>query len=432
MQSFSELGLGPQILRALALEGHTSPTPIQTQAIPFVIAGRDLTGIAQTGTGKTAAFALPILDRLAASAKSNAKAKTCRTLVLSPTRELAQQIRDRFDSYGRFLSCRTAIAVGGVPIGKQRRALAEGTDILIATPGRLIDLMETGAVDLSAVEILVLDEADRMLDMGFIHPIKRIVAKLPETRQTLLFSATMPKAIADLAKSFLRDPATAAATPVAKTADRVEQRVVFVPSGAKLPELQHLLAGDSVDRTLIFVRTKRGADRIVRALAKASVPAQAIHGDKSQPQRERALEAFRNGTNRVLIATDIAARGIDVANITHVINYDLPNEPESYVHRIGRTARAGAGGIAISLCTSEERPHLAAIEKLIKQHIPEMDASGAPAAGERQRANAPGRPVKATGIRKPRRRGKTNGSVPEWVRRTRQKARSAGKAAHVG
>ena len=418
MNSFSDLGLAPQILRALANENHTSPTPIQSQSIQSVLAGRDLMGIAQTGTGKTAAFTLPILHQLDRAPRKQVCPKTCRVLVLSPTRELAQQIHGRFVAYGRYLSLRCAIAVGGVPIGKQIRANAQGVDVLIATPGRLIDLTGIGAVNLAEVEVFVLDEADRMLDMGFIHPIRQIAAKLPPIRQTLFFSATMPRAIADLSKSFLSDPVSIAAATVAKTADKIDQHVIFVRPGGKLSELQQLLGGGSVKRALVFARTKRGADRIVRGLSRGGVASQAIHGDKTQPQRERALAGFRNGKTHVLVATDIAARGIDVADITHVINHDLPNEPESYVHRIGRTARAGAGGVAISLCTGEERKHLDAIQRLINQRIPEMEASGQTEHNwqpqtDRQRSfkrPAAGKPSR--GVRRARNSRKKN-TVPE-------------------
>jgi ATP-dependent RNA helicase RhlE len=433
MNSFNELGLAPPIMQALTREGHSSPTSIQSQAIPPVMAGRDLMGIAQTGTGKTAAFALPILHRLAATPDRHAMPKTCRVLVLTPTRELAQQVRERFDAYGAKLRLRTAVTVGGVAIGPQIRALAQGVDVLIATPGRLLDLMGSRAVRLDAVEVFVLDEADRMLDMGFIHPIRQIASKLPTDRQTLFFSATMPKPIADLGRAFLRDPVTVAVSPLAKTADRIDQGVVFVRPGGKLSELERLLVGNAVARALVFARTKRGADRIVRGLAKSGVAATAIHGDKTQPQRERALDGFRSGTTRVLIATDIAARGIDVPNITHVINYDLPSEPETYVHRIGRTARAGAGGIAITLCTPEEREQLDAIQKLIRQQIP-VRAAGANGANARPplpghartearppmpgRARTEARPASPGRTKPPRkrsRRGRRIDAMPEWL-----------------
>lgn len=395
MNSFSELGLARPILIALENEGHSEPTPIQIQAIPQVLAGRDILGIAQTGTGKTAAFALPILDKLARSPAKRAAQRHCRVLVLSPTRELASQIGERFDAYGRQLNIRTAIVIGGVAVRGQTKALANGVDVLIATPGRLMDLLRMRAVDLSAVEVLVLDEADRMLDMGFIHDVRQIAARLPRDRQGLCFSATMPPAIAKLAGTLLTNPVTVAVTPVAKTADRIEQHVVFVPTGGKQATLAQLLAGEDVERALVFSRTKRGADKIVRGLARDAITAQAIHGNKSQRQRERALSGFRSGATRVLIATDIAARGIDVPDVTHVVNYDLPTETEAYVHRIGRTARAGAGGIAISLCNQGERDALRAIEKLIRKSIPVMAIEGMaqwdPVAAEQRSPTRPAR-----------------------------------------
>ncbi|MCC6735297.1 MAG: DEAD/DEAH box helicase [Bauldia sp.] len=375
MTSFSDFGLNGPILNALVREAHTAPTPIQAAAIPIVMAGRDLLGIAQTGTGKTAAFSLPMLHRLAANGK-RPQPRTCRALILSPTRELSTQIGERVEAYGADLGLTSTIAIGGVSIRSQIRALGQGVDILIGTPGRLFDLMQERALRLDAVEIFVLDEADRMLDMGFIHAIRKIAAALPAQRQSLFFSATMPREIETLARSLLRDPATAAVTPVAKTADRIEQRVAFVPQPAKLGALAGLLADPAVGRALVFTRTKRGADRVAKGLVQAGIEADAIHGNKSQPQRERALGAFRDGSLRVLVATDIAARGIDVTEITHVFNFELPNEPESYVHRIGRTGRAGAAGIAISLCNDEERAYLRAIEKLTKQSIPVIEVEG--------------------------------------------------------
>lgn len=386
MTSFTELGLGTPITRALALEGHDMPTPIQTQAIPTIIEGRDLLGIAQTGTGKTAAFALPILNRIS-SRKLRIEQRSCRVLVLSPTRELASQIQERFEAYGRFLPLSTSVAIGGVAISRQRRALAAGVDVLIATPGRLVDLLQSGSVRLDRVEIFVLDEADRMLDMGFIRPIRQIAAQLPKHRQTLLFSATMPAAIKGLATSFLNDPAEVAVTPVAKAADRVSQQAVFVNGGDKAHALLGILTPDTVQRALVFARTKRGADRIVKGLASGGISADAIHGNKSQQQRERALGRFRQGKTRVLVATDIAARGIDVPAVTHVINYDLPADAESYVHRIGRTARAGAEGVAISICTQEDGANLRAIEKLIGLAIPVTGAVS---------NNRPGKPPSPT------------------------------------
>jgi superfamily II DNA/RNA helicase len=372
LTSFSDLGLAEPLTRALADEGYAAPTPIQTETIPLVLAARDVQGIAQTGTGKTAAFALPILHRLAET-RRRPHPRTCRVLVLSPTRELSAQIVDSFVAYGRYLRPSVALAIGGVNIKPQMRALTPGVEVLVATPGRLMDLMQNRAVTLDQVEYFVLDEADRMLDMGFIHDIRRIVGKLPAARQTLFFSATMPKEIADLANAMLRDPVRVAVTPSATTVERIEQRIIHVDRAGKPALLAEVLRAEPVDRALIFTRTKHGADKVVRSLAKAGLDAAAIHGNKSQGQRERVLAAFRTGSVRTLVATDIAARGIDVEGISHVVNYDLPNIPESYVHRIGRTARAGADGIAISFCDAEERPFLRDIEKLIRMSIPATD-----------------------------------------------------------
>ena len=374
MTSFTDLGLIPALLKAVATEGYTSPTPIQVQAIPLALAGRDVQGIAQTGTGKTSAFALPILQRLAAS-RTRPAPKTCRALVLAPTRELASQIAESFRSYGRNTGLTVALVFGGVPKPRQTRQLGAGVDVLVATPGRLLDHLNDRAVRLDSVEVLVLDEADHMLDLGFIIPIRRIAAQVPAKRQTLLFTATMPPEIAKLADGLLRDPAHVSVAPVATTAERVTQHVMFVDTAAKRGALRNLLSKGVQGRTLVFTRTKHGADRVVKYLDEYGVPSAAIHGNKSQGQRERALAAFRAGTTRVLVATDIAARGIDVDDVTHVINFDLPNVPESYVHRIGRTARAGASGVAISLCGPEERPFLRSIEKLIRAKVPELRAA---------------------------------------------------------
>jgi ATP-dependent RNA helicase RhlE len=350
-----------------------------------VLAGRDIVGIAQTGTGKTAAFALPILNRLAANRKPLEK-KSPRVLVLSPTRELSGQILESFRTYGRHMRIQSALVIGGVPMGRQVRDLMNGLDVLVATPGRLLDLLKSNAVRLNQVEVLVLDEADRMLDMGFIHDIRSIVAKLPKERQTLLFSATMPREIADLASQMLRDPVRVAVTPVASTAERIAQRVIMTDKSAKSPLLIELLRGEVTGQTLVFTRTKHGADKVVKSLHHAGLSAEAIHGNKSQNQRERVLGAFRSGKLKVLVATDIAARGIDVDGISHVINYDLPNIPESYVHRIGRTARAGAEGIAISFCDNEERAFLRDIEKLIQVKLDVTDRRSNPHAPEQRPA----------------------------------------------
>ncbi len=373
MTSFNDFGLAEPILRALAEEKYLTPTPIQSQTIPLACQGRDVIGIAQTGTGKTAAFALPILNHLNAK-RSRPAPKACRVLVLSPTRELSGQISDSFRAYGRHIRpLDIALAIGGVPINKQVRSLSRGVEVLVATPGRLIDLVNQRALRLDQVEVLVLDEADRMLDMGFIHDIKRIVAMLPKERQTLFFSATMPQEITRLAAQMLRDPARVAVTPQATTVEKVEQRVILTEKASKPALLAELLKAEPIDRVLVFTRTKHGADKVVRSLQKAGLSADAIHGNKSQGQRERVLAAFRSGRVRTLIATDIAARGIDVDGVSHVVNYDLPNIPESYVHRIGRTARAGATGVAISFCDHDEAPFLRDIERLIRMSIPSTD-----------------------------------------------------------
>jgi ATP-dependent RNA helicase RhlE len=375
MTGFSDLGLSPASLAALAHAGYTEPTPIQQQAITHVLAGRDVQGIARTGTGKTAAFAVPILQRLAENPRP-AQRFACRALVLAPTRELASQIAEAFTTFGRGFSnrgVRVALVFGGVPKPRQARILSTGVDVLVATPGRLLDLMQDRAVRLDLVETLVLDEADHMLDLGFIVPIRRIAAHLPAQRQTLLFSATMPKEIAQLAGGLLRDPIIVAVAPPASTAELVAQHVIFTDASRKRGVLLDLLAGEADGRTLVFTRTKHGADRVTRFLEEGGLNAAAIHGNKSQSQRERALAAFKDGRTRVLVATDIAARGIDVDGVAHVINYELPNVPEAYVHRIGRTARAGRAGVAISLCDATERPFLRDIEKLIKARVPVMN-----------------------------------------------------------
>jgi superfamily II DNA/RNA helicase len=372
LTSFHDFKLNDAITRALAEEKYLTPTPIQAQTIPTVMSGRDLIGIAQTGTGKTAAFALPILHRLAADPRPPVR-KSCRVLVLSPTRELSGQILDSFRAYGRHLRIKGALVIGGVPMGGQVRALLNGVDVLVATPGRLLDLVKSNALHLDQVECLVLDEADRMLDMGFIHDIRKIVAKLPVQRQTLMFSATMPRAIVDLAAHMLRDPVKVSVAPVGATAERIEQRMIRVDRAAKPTILIELLQREPIERALIFTRTKHGADKVVRSLVRAGIAAEAIHGNKSQNQRERVLAAFRKGEVRTLVATDIAARGIDVDGISHVVNYDVPNIPETYIHRIGRAARAGAEGVAISLCDGEEVGFVRDIEKLIRVSIPVSD-----------------------------------------------------------
>ncbi|HEX8193449.1 MAG TPA: DEAD/DEAH box helicase [Allosphingosinicella sp.] len=371
--SFENLGLSQPLLQALALKEYTVSTPIQEQAIPLLLEGRDLLGIAQTGTGKTAAFMLPSIDRLSQS-KKRPFPRSCRMLVLAPTRELASQIAESARAYSRFSHMSVVTVFGGTSVNKNRQDVQRGVDILVATPGRLLDLCEQGHLDLRSVEILVLDEADQMLDLGFIHDLKKIVRMLPAKRQTLFFSATMPPAIKDLADRFLTNPAQVSVAPASTTAERVEQFVTFVQQSEKPALLTMMLRvgfGEkgSMDRVLIFSRTKHGADRIVKQLAAAGIPAAAIHGNKSQPQRERALADFKGGRVKILIATDIAARGIDVSGVSHVVNFDLPNVSEQYVHRIGRTARAGATGIAIAFCAEDERPYLRGIEKLTRQKI---------------------------------------------------------------
>jgi len=372
LTTFSQLGLNSALLKSLEAEGYTTPTPIQAQAIPGVLAGRDLLGIAQTGTGKTAAFALPILHRLAANRRPALRLGT-RALILSPTRELATQIAQSFKTYGRHMNLSVALMYGGVPHRPQVNAVSRGVDILVATPGRLIQHIEERSVVLSGTEILVLDEADQMLDMGFIRPIRQILSKLSARRQSLFFSATMPKEIGALAAEMLRNPERVAVAPVATTVDRVKQSVIHVDAPRKGSLLVELFADPAMRRTLVFTRTKRGADKVARHLEAAGIKVATIHGNKSQGQREAALGAFRNGRIRGLVATDIAARGIDIDEVTHVINYDLPHVPESYVHRIGRTARAGAEGIAISLCGRDERPLLRDIERLTRQSIASTD-----------------------------------------------------------
>lgn len=366
---FKELGLIEPIQNALAAEGYEKPTPIQQQAIPEVLKGRDLLGCAQTGTGKTAAFALPILQLLHETAQPQQR-RVIRALVLTPTRELAIQIEESFRAYGKGLKLKHAVIFGGVAQNPQVNVLRGGVDILIATPGRLLDLMQQKHIHLDHIEKFVLDEADRMLDMGFIHDVKRVVAKLPTHRQTLFFSATMPPEIARLANTILQDPVKVEVTPVSSTAETVVQAMYYVEKANKRKLLVHLLKEGGIERVLVFTRTKHGADRVTRDLNKAGIFSEAIHGDKSQQARQRALTNFKTGKLRVLVATDIAARGIDVDNLTHVINFELPNVPETYVHRIGRTGRAGATGIALSFCDAEEKEYLRDINRLVKVAIP--------------------------------------------------------------
>ncbi len=366
---FTELGLIPEILTSLNKLGYTEPTPIQQQAIPLVLNGKDVLGCAQTGTGKTAAFSIPLLQLLHERKNSTNRTRPIKALILTPTRELAAQIAESINDYGKGLGLKHALIFGGVKQGPQVQRLRDGVDILVATPGRLLDLMNQGHIKLNQIEFFVLDEADRMLDMGFIHDIKKILPKLPERKQTLFFSATMPLVIADLAKKILYKPEYIKVDPVSSTAETIQQVVYHVLKPEKKNLLKHILQDESIKSMLVFSRTKRGADRLAKLLDKARIPAAAIHGDKSQGARERALAEFKSGKKRVLVATDIAARGIDIDSLQYVLNYDLPNEPETYVHRIGRTGRAGASGLSISLCDIDERPFLKDIEKLVNKKI---------------------------------------------------------------
>ncbi len=396
MDNFLALGLAAPLVSALGRIGFAKPTPIQAQAIPALLAGRDLIGVAQTGTGKTAAFALPILHRLLANPR-RAPQGSARVLILSPTRELASQIAQSFRDLSQGLPLSIAVVFGGVPHGAQIKALARGLDVLVATPGRLVDHLDNGVANLRGVEYFVLDEVDQMLDLGFIKPIRRIVRDLPLKRQNLFFSATMPSDIRRLAAELLRNPIEVAVTPAAKTADRVEQRVILVDEPRKRDMLVELFKDQAMSRAIVFTRTKRGADRVAKALDEAGVDALAIHGNKSQGQRERALAAFRGGAARALVATDIAARGIDIDGVTHVVNFELPEVAEAYVHRIGRTARAGREGIAISLCAPSDRDLLRGIEKLTRLQIATVDRRGhkGPAPSPVVRKAAPPTPNRA-------------------------------------
>ncbi|MDE7262938.1 MAG: DEAD/DEAH box helicase [Oscillospiraceae bacterium] len=369
--TFQELNLMPQLLQSVDELGYAAPSPIQAAAIPPVLKGKDLIGCAQTGTGKTAAFAIPILQRL--HGRVGKKHTPIRALVLTPTRELALQIKDSFDQYGKYLNIRNTVIFGGVGQAPQVEALQKGVDILVATPGRLNDLCNQGFIDLSGIEAFVLDEADRMLDMGFIHDVRKVIARLPEKRQTLLFSATMPQEIAELSQKILKNPVRVEVTPQSSTVEAIEQRLYKVDKGNKKFLLQHVLEDKSLDSVLVFTNTKHGADRVVKELGRAGINAMAIHGNKGQTARIRALDSFKSGAIRVLVATDIAARGIDVNELAAVVNYELPNVPETYVHRIGRTGRAGRGGVAISFCNYDELAYLKDIEKLIKKKVPVVE-----------------------------------------------------------
>ncbi len=419
------LGLAEPLLRALTAEGYTTPTPIQAKAIPPLLAGADVLGIAQTGTGKTAAFVLPLLDRLAGTRQRRPAARSCGALILTPTRELANQIAEAIRGYGRFLRPSVAVVVGGAKPGPQIRALAAGVDIVVATPGRLLDHMSTGAIRLRETTAVVLDEADQMLDLGFLPPIRRILATLPTPRQTVLMSATMPKAIRALARDFQNAPVEVRVAPAATPVARVAQCVIDVEKAAKRRVLTALLGDDEVTRAIVFTRTKRGADRLHLHLRKAGLAAGTIHGDKSQGQRERALRSFRSGRTAILVATDVAARGIDIDDISHVVNFELPHVAESYVHRIGRTARAGRAGVAISLCDPSERGLLRDIERLIGGPLErQVEVAGGGFEAAPARAPAPSSeaaPRRATGGgRKRRRRG--GGNAPAGGGRTRARS----------
>ena len=367
--TFNDLNLLKNIQQALTEEGYESPTPIQQQAIPIILEGTDLVGCAQTGTGKTAAFAIPIINSLHRIVGSSAKRKLIRTLVVTPTRELAIQIDESFNTYGKYTNIRSMVIFGGVSQVPQVDQLKKGIDILIATPGRLLDLHKQGYIDLDHLHFLVLDEADQMLDMGFINDVKKIVKLTPDNRQTLLFSATMPMAIRELADTFLTKPKYVSVDPVSSTAEKVNQKVYFVGKEDKRKLLYHIIRNDKIENVLVFTRTKHGADNVVKALKKNNVTAEAIHGDKSQNARQRVLDAFKNKEISVLVATDIAARGIDIESLPYVINFDIPNISETYVHRIGRTGRAGNTGLAISFCAKDEQPYWKDIEKLIKINV---------------------------------------------------------------
>ncbi|HKD46242.1 MAG TPA: DEAD/DEAH box helicase [Rhizomicrobium sp.] len=417
--SFAALGIAEPILRALAAENYINPTPIQARAIPTLLSGRDLLGIAQTGTGKTAAFGLPLLQKLSVR-HVPPRPREAKALILAPTRELALQIDESLKTYGRFLNLRRAVILGGVGQNPQIAAMKNGVDILVATPGRLLDLVQQKHVRLDAVSVLVVDEADRMLDMGFIRDVRKIVNYLPKERQSMLFSATMPDDIARLVAEMMRNPERVEVAPQGRTADRVEQFLYHVPMAQKRDLLRRLLADNALSRVIVFTRTKHGANKVSEQLCKHGIEALAIHGNKSQNARQRALETFRSGKTRVLVATDIAARGIDIDDISHVVNFELPNEPESYVHRIGRTARAGGAGIAISLCDPSEKPYLRDIERLIRLPItvrthdlpplPEGEAKPQIAHPHRH-GQKPFKP-------------KRNGSRPHW-RRNKDKKRDA-------
>lgn len=407
--TFDSLSLIEPIRRALAEEGYTTPTPIQEEAIPVALQGKDILGCAQTGTGKTAAFAIPILQLLHQQDNTDKSRKAIKVLIVTPTRELALQIGESFDAYGRFLKIRNTVVFGGVPQNAQTQALQRGVDVLVATPGRLLDLMHQGFISLKSISILVLDEADRMLDMGFIHDVKKILAVVPQKRQTLFFSATMPPEIVKLSNSILHQPVKIEVTPVSSTVDIIAQSVYFVEKANKCNLLLHILQNKSIQTALVFTRTKHGADKVTRILNRYDVKSEAIHGNKSQNARQKALNNFKSRITRVLVASDIAARGIDIDDLSCVINFDVPNIPETYVHRIGRTGRAGADGLAISFCDVDEKPFLKDIQKLIQKPIPIIsdhpfpmsDQTANVIADEKKQTNRAAAPKKQNHYRKP-------------------------------
>ena len=422
MEDFDELGLSDELLRAVKSEGYTTPTPVQALSIPPLLEGRDVLGVAQTGTGKTAAFALPVLQVMSRSRPQGKR--FIRALVLSPTRELAAQIDERFSVYSEHLDLRHKVIFGGVKQNPQVRALEKGLDILVATPGRLLDLIGQGFIDLGRVEFFVLDEADQMLDMGFIRDIRKVLKLLPKRRQNLLFSATMPKSIAELAESFLRDAIMVDVSPEEVTVERIEQKIMFVRKADKRRILVKIIKGEKVEKGIVFTRTKHGANRLVKQLDQSGVNAAAIHGNKSQSARTKALASFKAGHTRILVATDIASRGIDVDDITHVFNYDLPNEPESYVHRIGRTARAGKSGIAYGFCDESESGYLVGIQNLIGFEINvddehEFHFQGAvPKPGQK-----PGKIKTNNPKKKPKRNHQNRSNKPKQKRRNNHNSR---------
>lgn len=411
--TFNDLHLVEPILKALKAEGYTTPTPIQEQSIPILLEHHDLLGCAQTGTGKTAAFAIPILQHLYKARTNEKQRRTIKSLIVTPTRELAIQIADSFSVYGKYTGIRNTVIFGGVKQKAQTNELRKGIDILVATPGRLLDLINQGFISLKEVEYFVLDEADQMLDMGFINDIKKIIAKLPQKRQSLFFSATMPPAIVELSTRILGDYETVTIKPKQTTAEKVDQKLYYVSKGNKPKLLIELLKEDGISSSIVFSRTKHGANKIVKTLIQAGIPAEAIHGNKSQPARQRALNNFKEGALNVLVATDIAARGIDVDDISHVINYDLPNVAETYVHRIGRTGRAGASGVALSFCAGNERPYLKDIHKLIKQQIEVVEDHAYPDDGTEVLTV----PQKRNPNKKPTKRNSNNGKNQRWSNR---------------